>query len=82
MATAAFVEVRRDAPDALICQPGDPGDDPVAHMHRSHTMGRWGTFFRESFLTGARHEKAAVAAAGVACAQSLDDDLLSADTTI
>lgn len=73
-AIAAFIEVREYARNALIYQPGDPCDglfilasgsvsllDPLQRMQLSRRIGRWETFGRQSFLTGAPHDKAAVA---------------------
>jgi CRP-like cAMP-binding protein len=73
-AIAAFIEVREYPRNALIYQHGDPCDglfilasgsvsllDPLQHMQPARQVGRWETFGRQSFLTGAPHDKAAVA---------------------
>jgi CRP-like cAMP-binding protein len=75
-AIAAFIEVREYARNALIYQPGDPCEglyilasgsvsllDPQQRMQLSRSVSRWESFGRQAFLTGAPHDKGAVATA-------------------
>jgi CRP-like cAMP-binding protein len=74
-AIAAFIEVRHYPRNSHIYQPGDPCDglfilaegavsllDPRQQMQELRRVNRWETFARQSFLTGAPHDKGAVAA--------------------
>jgi CRP-like cAMP-binding protein len=74
-AIAAFIEVRHYPRNAYVYQPGDPCDglfilargkvsllDPQQHMQETRRVRQWETFARQAFLTGAPHDKGAVAA--------------------
>lgn len=73
-AIAAFIKVRQYARNTHIYQPGDPCDglfilasgsasllDPQQHLQEQRRVQPWESFARQSFLTGAPHDKGAVA---------------------